>query len=47
MNELERSQLADDGGDEGYTTVLAGPGHGPSPPSSPGPACRWATTTCA
>jgi predicted dehydrogenase len=28
MNELERSQLSDDGGDEGYTTILAGPQHG-------------------
>ena len=28
MNELERSRLSDDGADEGYTTVLAGPGHG-------------------
>ena len=27
MNELERFQLSDDGGDEGYTTVLAGPAH--------------------
>jgi predicted dehydrogenase len=28
MNELERSQLSDDGGDEGYTTILVGPQHG-------------------
>jgi predicted dehydrogenase len=28
MNELERAQLSDDGGDEGYTTILAGPQHG-------------------
>jgi predicted dehydrogenase len=28
MNELERHQLADDGGDEGYATILAGPQHG-------------------
>ena len=27
MNELERFQLSDDGGDEGYTTVLAGAQH--------------------
>ncbi len=27
MNELERFRLADDGGDEGYTTILAGPQH--------------------
>ena len=27
MNELERYQLRDDGGDEGYATVLAGPQH--------------------
>jgi predicted dehydrogenase len=27
MNELERFQLRDDGGDEGYTTVVAGPQH--------------------
>ena len=47
MNELERSQLSEDGRDEGYMTVLAGPRTAASPPSSPGPACRWATTTCA
>ncbi|MEA2324448.1 MAG: hypothetical protein QOD81_4298 [Solirubrobacteraceae bacterium] len=28
MNELERFQLSDDGADEGYATVLAGPQHG-------------------
>jgi predicted dehydrogenase len=28
MNELERFQLSDDGADEGYTTILAGPQHG-------------------
>jgi predicted dehydrogenase len=28
MNELERSQRSADGSDEGYATVLAGPGHG-------------------
>src|SRR3954447_1444715 len=27
MNQFERFQLRDDGGDEGYTTVLAGPQH--------------------
>jgi predicted dehydrogenase len=27
MNELERFQLSDDGGDEGYTTILAGAQH--------------------
>jgi len=27
MNELQRAQLPEDGGDEGYTTVLAGVGH--------------------
>jgi predicted dehydrogenase len=28
MNELERHQLSEDGADEGYTTILAGPRHG-------------------
>ena len=28
MNELQRSRLPEDGSDEGYTTVFAGPGHG-------------------
>jgi predicted dehydrogenase len=28
MNELQRSRLPQDGADEGYTTVFAGPGHG-------------------
>ena len=46
MNELERFQLADSG-DEGYMRVVAGPRTRASPPSSPAPACRWATTTCA
>ena len=36
MNELERSQLPQDGGDEGYTTVLAGPGHGDFAAFQPG-----------
>src|SRR4051794_10751104 len=27
MNELQRFQLSDDGGDEGYTTILVGPQH--------------------
>jgi predicted dehydrogenase len=27
MNELERFELADAGGDEGYTTILVGPQH--------------------
>ena len=27
MNELERFELSDDGGDEGYTTILVGPQH--------------------
>jgi predicted dehydrogenase len=35
MNELERSRL-DDGADEGYTTVLAGPGHGAFEAFQPG-----------
>jgi predicted dehydrogenase len=36
MNELERSQLPQDGADEGYTTVLAGPGHGAFAAFQPG-----------
>jgi predicted dehydrogenase len=36
MNELERSQLADDGADEGYTTIMAGPGHGEFSAFQPG-----------
>jgi predicted dehydrogenase len=36
MNELERSQLAGDGGDEGYTTILAGPQHGDFAAFQPG-----------
>ena len=47
MNELQRYTLRDDGGDEGYSTVFAGPQHPASPTSSPAQACRWATTTCA
>jgi predicted dehydrogenase len=27
MNELERFRLSEDGADEGYTTIMAGPGH--------------------
>ena len=36
MNELERSRLPEDGGDEGYTTVFAGPGHGAFDAFQPG-----------
>jgi predicted dehydrogenase len=36
MNELERSRLPQDDADEGYTTVLAGPGHGAFAAFQPG-----------
>jgi hypothetical protein len=40
MNELERFELSDDGSDEGYATVLAGPEHGDFGAFQPARACR-------
>jgi predicted dehydrogenase len=36
MNELQLSRLSDDGSDDGYTTVFAGPGHGEFAAFQPG-----------
>ncbi len=48
MNELQRFELAENGRDEGYMTVLRrARSIRASRPSSPARACRWATTTCA